>query len=90
MGFFDKARIRRTVLVRTRKGPDLPEALLYIGGEAGDGKRTVLDPEHKEHRLADKILQSHYKMASGSEAEALIAEHWKKDIPAPQAPVRNK
>jgi hypothetical protein len=88
--FFSKMRSRRTVLVRTRKRPDLPETLLYVGGSGGDGKRTVLDPAGKEQRLAEAVLQSHYRLATGSDAEKLIADQWPKEVTAPQAPVRNK
>jgi hypothetical protein len=87
---FSKWRAHRTVLVRTRKRPDLPESLLYVGGDGGDGKRAMLDPEGKEQRIADAILQSQYKLATGSEADSLIAEHWAKAQPKPQKPAKSK
>ncbi|MBI5511066.1 MAG: hypothetical protein HY903_20075 [Deltaproteobacteria bacterium] len=84
-----KLRPRRTVLIRTTKKADLPEAALYVEWLGGEMSRKVLDAEHKEHVVTDQILLSNYKIAGGPEAEKLIATHWKKDQPKKQAPVRN-
>ncbi len=88
--YFSKWRANRTVLVRTKAGADLPESLLYVGGDGGDGKRAVLGPDGKEQRIADPVLQSHYKLATGTKADELIASQWPKARAQPQKPARSK
>ncbi len=73
-----KARIRRSVLKRTRPRTDLPDVVLYVEWLAGQGKRKVLDAEGKEHLLDDTVVQSQYRLVSGAEAKTLLAKHWAK------------
>ncbi len=80
-GMLDKLRPRRTVLIRTTKKADLPEAALYIEWLGGEMSRKLLDAAHKEFVVSDQDLLSNFKIASGPEAEKLIGEHWKKDQP---------
>ena len=80
-GMLDKLRPRRTVLIRTTKKADLPEAALYVEWLGGEMSRKLLDATHKEHVVSDQDLLSNYKIAGGPEAEKLITEHWKKDKP---------
>ncbi len=80
-GILDKLRPRRTVLIRTTKKTDLPETALYVEWLGGEMSRKLLDAAHKEHVVSDQDLLSNFKIASGPEAEKLIAEHWKTDQP---------
>lgn len=84
-----KLRPRRTVLKRTTKKAELPEAALYLEWLGGEMSRKVVDTAKKEHILSDQLLLSNYKIASSAEAEKLIAEHWKTEQPKKQATVRN-
>ena len=74
--FFSKLRIQKSVLKRTRKRDDLPREALYVEWLSGEGRRKVLDTRGKEHLITDKVLQSNYKLATGSDAKKLIATHW--------------
>jgi hypothetical protein len=74
--FFARARSRRTVLKRTKKGPELPEIMLYVEWRAGEMKRLYLDTSGAEHALSDVVVQSHYRFATGGEAKKLLGEHW--------------
>jgi len=80
-GMLDKLRPRRTVLIRTTKKDDLPEAALYIEWMGGEMSRKLVDSHHKEHVVTDQVILSNFKIASGPEAEKLVAAHWKKDQP---------
>ena len=81
--FFSKLQAYRTVLERTRPRNELPTQVLYLEWLAGQGKRRVLDAEGAEHVIADKTLQSNYKMATGSASKKLIAQYWD-DVKKPQ------
>lgn len=83
-----KLRPRRTVLKRTTKKADLPEAALYIEWLGGEMSRKLLDTAKKEHILSDQLLLSNYKVVGGTEAEKLIGEHWETEQPQKQATVR--
>ena len=88
--FFARARSRRTVLVRTRKGPQLPELMLYVEWRAGEMKRLYLDAQGEEHLLSDVVVQSHYRFATGTQAKELLGKHWadqaaKKEASTPPA-----
>ena len=76
LGFFEKLRPYKTVLRRTRPRHELPADLLYIEWLAGEGKRKLMDIAGKEHVIADKLLESNYKLSTGSTAKKLIKEHW--------------
>ena len=67
---------------------DLPEAALYVEWLGGEMSRKLIDAAHKEHVVTDQLVLSNFKIASGAEAEELIAEHWKKDQPKKQAQAR--
>ena len=86
--FFGNVRARRTVFKRTRPGPDLPAAALYLEWLSRERKRKVLDPDGAEHLLADTVIQSHYKIVSKSESKKLIEAHWKDEVAAAQTPLR--
>jgi hypothetical protein len=87
--FFARLRVRRSVLKRTTKRKDLPEAVLYLEWLSGEAKRKVLDGAGQEHVFADDLLQSNFKLVNNAEAQKLIDAHWKKHVAEPQAPVRN-
>lgn len=74
--FLSKARPGRTVLQCTRPRADLPNVVLYLEWLSGVSKRRVVDNKGQEHILADKILQSNYKLIPAAQADALIAKHW--------------
>jgi hypothetical protein len=74
--FFDKMQTRRSVLKRTRSRQDLPQVVLYVEGVAGQPRRKVLDTEGKEHIIDDSVLQSQYKLVTGSQGKELIEQHW--------------
>lgn len=76
--FLTKARARRSVLKRTSGPTDLPSPILYMEWLSGEAKRRVLDTAGKEHLLTDNVLQSNYKLVTGSQAKTLIDEHWPK------------
>ena len=76
LNFLEKLRPYKSVVRRTRPQKDLPEELLYIDWLGGEGKRKLLDLQGNEHTLTDKVIQSNYKMATGSYAKKLIKEHW--------------
>jgi ubiquinone biosynthesis protein Coq4 len=76
--FLQKARAMRSVLKRTRGSTDLPSPVLYVEWLSGEMKRKVLDVEGKEHFLPDAVVQSNYRLVTGSQAKDLIAEHWDK------------
>jgi len=80
--FLEKLRPNKTVLIRTRPRQELPAELLYVEWLVNEGKRKLLDHGGDEHVIADKLLQSNYKIATGAAAKKLIKEHWPK--PAPQ------
>ena len=80
-GMMDKLRPRRTVLIRTTKKAELPEAALYVEWLGGEMSRKLVDAAHKEHVLSDQLILSNYKIAGGVEADKLINEHWKQDQP---------
>lgn len=74
---FDKLRARRSVLKRTNSNrKELPKLVLYLEWLGGTSQRKVMDSEQNEHVLDDKIVQSYYKLVSGSEAKDLLAQHW--------------
>lgn len=85
--FFSKLRARRSVLTRTRKRTELPTAVLYLEWVGGEAKRKLLDPEGNEHTLSDTVIQSNYKVASKSQAKALIEKHWAEAVAPKQTPV---
>ena len=87
-GFLDKLRARRTVLKRTRKGADLPAAVLYVEWLSGEGKRKVLDTDGGEHALPDKVLESHYKVCNKTDGQKLIDAHWAETVAGPGETVR--
>ena len=86
--FFDRLRMRRSVLKRTTKKKELPEAVLYLEWLGGETSRKVMDPEGTEQVLTDHVLESNYKLVSNAEAKKLIAAHWSKQVAKPQEPVR--
>lgn len=88
--FFARLRVRKSVLKRTTKRKELPEAVLYVEWLGGEARRRVLDTDRKEHLLTDDIVQSNYKLVSNAEAKKLIASHWKEDVATPQQPVRKE
>jgi hypothetical protein len=88
--FFDRLRIRKSVLKRTTKRKELPEAVLYLEWLSGEARRRLLDVARKEHLLADDVIQSNYKLVSNAQAKKMIASHWKEDVAAPQQPVRKE
>lgn len=88
--FFDRLRVRKSVLKRTTKRKELPEAVLYVEWLSGEARRRLLDAERKEHVLADDVVQSNYKLVNNAQAKKLIASHWKEDVAAPQKPVRKE
>jgi hypothetical protein len=88
--FFDRLRVRKSVLTRTTKRKELPEAVLYLEWLSGESRRRCLDAERKEHLLTDDVVQSNYKLVSGGQAKKLIASHWTEDVGAPQKPVRKE
>ena len=71
-----KLRVFKSVLKRTRNREELPREALYVEWLAGEGKRKLLDTRGKEHIITDKLLQSNYRLATGSDAKKLIAAHW--------------
>ncbi len=71
-----KIRPRRSVLERSRPLPELPTCVFYLEWLAGEGKRRVIDTEGNEHLLKDGVVQSYYRLAKTSKAEALISKHW--------------
>ena len=74
--FFSKLQAYRTVLTRTRPRNELPTQVLYLEWLAGQGKRRVIDTEGNEHVITDKMLQSNYKMATGSSSKKIISQYW--------------
>lgn len=86
--FFDRLRARRSVLKRTRKRDDLPEAVLYLEWVGGEGARRLLDPEGKEHVLPDAVVQSNYKSATKAEGKKLIEKYWADHAAKKQEPIR--
>lgn len=88
--FFSRLRIRKSVLKRTTKRKELPEAVLYVEWLSGEARRRVLDAERKEHVLTDDVVQSNYKLVSNAVAKKLIESHWKADVGEPQKPVRKE
>ena len=88
--FFDRLRVRKSVLKRTTKRKELPEVVLYLEWLGGEARRRVLDAEGGEHVLTDDVVQSNYKLVSNAQAKKLIATHWKGDVAAKQQPVRNE
>lgn len=74
--YFARARSRRTVLRRTKKGRSLPELMLYVESRGGEMKRLYLDTSGEEHLLSDLVVQSHYKFATGAQAKELMSKHW--------------
>lgn len=86
--FFERLRARRSVLKRTRKREDLPEAVLYLEWIGGEGARKLLDPEGKEHVLPDAVVESNYKSASKAEGKKLIEKYWKQQAAKKQEPIR--
>ncbi len=74
MAVVDKLKGGKSVLQRTKPGKDLPRLVLYVGiAPAGYAVRA---PEGTEHVLTQQVLASHYKVASGKKAAALMQEHW--------------
>ena len=86
--FFDRLRARRTVLKRTRKRPDLPEAALYIEWIGGENKRRLMAPDGTEHVFADKLVESYYKIAGKADGTKLIEAHWSEEVAKAQEPAR--
>lgn len=80
--FLERLRPYKTVVQRTRPRPELPAQLLYTAWVVGEGKRKLLDLEGEEHLLPEKVLESNYKIATGSLAKKLIKEHWANAKPA--------
>ena len=88
--FFDRLRVRKSVLKRTTKRKELPEAVLYVEWLSGEARRRLLDVARNEHVLNDDVIQSNYKLVSNAQAKKLIASHWKDDVATPQQPVRKE
>lgn len=88
--FFSRLRVRKSVLKRTTKRKELPEAVLYVEWLSGEARRKVLDAEGGEHLLTDDVVQSNYKLVSNAQAKKLIDAHWKDHVVAPQPPVRKE
>lgn len=85
MATIDKLRGGKSVLLRTKPGKDLPKTALYVG--IGGPGHVVREPDGTEHSLTAQVLTSHYKVASGSKAKALIVEHW---APKEEEPAKKK
>lgn len=77
-----KARAGRTVLKRTTstQGGELPRLVLYMEWLAGERKRRVIDTDGKEHAIPDNVVESSYKLVTGSQAQELIEKHWPKAL----------
>ncbi len=79
-----KARAGRTVLKRTNttqaSGLKLPSLVLYMEWLAGESKRRVLDTEGNEHRIPDRVVESSYKLVTGTQAQEAIEKHWHKAL----------
>jgi len=88
--FFKNLRARRSVLKRTRTHKDLPPEVFYLEWLPGEGKRRFLDAEGQEHLLADKTVESNYKLLGKGPAKKLIDSHWAKEVAAPQEPTRKE
>ena len=88
--FFTRLRVRKSVLKRTTKRKELPEAVLYVEWLSGEARRRVLDAERKSHVFTDDVIQSNYKLVSNAVAKKLVASHWKEDVGEPQKPVRKE
>ena len=73
---FQKLKVNQTVFQRTKNAPELPKWALYSEWLSGQNKRRVLDPEGQAHDLDDKVLQSHYKLVTKSQAKKLLAQYW--------------
>ena len=87
---FQKMRVGRTVLKRTRANNEFPPFVLYTGALLSEHGRQLLDAHGKEHRLSDKIIESNYKIIGKSESKRLIAAHWSEDVAPPREPVRKQ
>ena len=88
--FFERLRVRKSVLKRTTKRKELPEAVLYVEWLSGEARRRLLDAERTEHVLTDDVIQSNYKLVSNAQAKKLIASHWQADVGEPQKPMRKE
>lgn len=77
-----KARAGRSVLKRTTatQGAKLPTLVLYMEWLAGENKRRVLDTEGAEHRIPDRVIESSYRLLTGTQAQELIEKHWPKAL----------
>ncbi|OGQ83162.1 MAG: hypothetical protein A2289_02365 [Deltaproteobacteria bacterium RIFOXYA12_FULL_58_15] len=86
-GYFDKLRVKRTVLERSTGRKDLPKLVLYTEW-LPPAQRKVVDTEGKEHVLDDKVVESHYGVVTGKQGKSLIDKHWKDEKAKAQEPVR--
>ena len=62
--FFDRLRMRRSVLKRTTRRKDLPEAVLYLEWLGGEMSRKVMDPEGNKQVITDHLLESNFKLVN--------------------------
>ena len=62
--------------------------MLYIEWLGGENKRRLMGPDGTEHVLADKLVESYYKIAGKHDGNKLIEAHWSEEVAKAQEPVR--